>query len=464
MKFKSFSELNEVFASRLAEVELFEGKRFNYYKLLQHALSYSENDFRNRLLATSFHRGAAFIRLKYTVKSLIRGSGSFGRKLKQILILDQGRCGYDLNGEARSAYFDTIVNTIGRDTCTVLLTDPKSDLKQFDVHLHEIAGLANKALTKVESEILSEILEVIAALESSGKFSAAEMEYVRAGFHVFFEEFHTYYHLLHKSDVEVVMTDTHYHKEGAIAAMKLLGIKVVEIQHGLIAQNDLYYVYPEAIKPVRDRAFFPDLMLLYGDYWKRLMLRGNERSPDHLVVVGDYNFKKQEAKSLSLEKDDLIFIAAQKNMPEYYVEYTQGLLKMLKDRHPEWKLQLKLHPLEKQPELYNPLLEHSNFELKGNESDLLELMASAKIQISIYSTTFFDALGLDVMNFSIQNYSPSADYAADIIKEGVAFPLSFEDDPIAAFERAKAEKIEFLPRQAVYAEYSPEILLSTLTT
>lgn len=464
MKFVSFSELNTVLAEKLANARLFSGKVANYVKVFQHAITYSENDFTNKLLPTRFNKSASFIALLYKIKSLLRPTSMRSVELERVLILDQGRTGLDKNGTPRSTYFDTIVRTIGRANCSIMLTDTRSKLEDYDCSFEEFNNLRNRPLHKAEKAVLRDIKEVMTKAGHSGTFSEKEMDYVRSGFQVFFEEFHLFYQLLKDQSVEVVMTDTHYHKEGAICAMKMLGVKVVEIQHGLVASNDLYYVYDQYIAEVREKALFPDEMLLYGEYWKNLLLKGYEHSADELIVVGDYNFKIEEVSQLQREKKDILFIAAQKNMPEYYIEYTGKLLEQMSRLHPKWMVQLKLHPLEKQPELYEELKSHKNFQLVGNESDLLELLAEARIQVSIYSTTFFDALGLNVINFTIQNFSPSADYAADIAEEGVAFPIDFNADPVAEYINLKEQKVAFLERQEVYAEFSPDCLQKSLTT
>jgi hypothetical protein len=464
MKFKSFSELNQVISEKLADSSLFSGQVANYIKVFQHALTYSENDFTNKLLPTRFDKGAAGISLLYRVKSLLRSTSVELPKLKSTLILEQGRSGRDKSGNPRSTYFDTIVKTIGREHCSIMLTDSRSDLKDFDCAFAELNNLKNRSLALQEKRVLSDIIEVMNRAAASKVFSEKEMQYVKSGFQVFFEEFHLFYQLLKDQQVQVVLTDTHYHKEGAICALRLLGVKVVEIQHGLVATNDLYYVYDDYIQSVRKEALFPDKLLLYGEYWKKLLLQGHEHSADELVVIGDYNFKTGEVGQLNINKQDILFIAAQKNMPEYYVEYTEKLLGTMSRLHPEWTVQLKLHPLEKQPDMYEPLKFHANFQLVGNESDLLELLAAAKIQVSIYSTTFFDALGLDVVNFTVQNFSPSSDYAADIAKEGVALPLGFADDPVAEYLKLKQDNVAFLERAAVYADFDANLLLKSLST
>jgi hypothetical protein len=77
------------------------------------------------------------------------------------------------------------------------------------------------------------------------------------------------------------------------------------------------------------------------------------------------------------------------------------------------------------------------------------LLSQCKIQISVYSTTFFDALGLGVLNLSIQNYTSGSDYAASMVTEGVALPIDFDSDPVALFDESSPR--DLLQREDVYA-------------
>ena len=84
-----------------------------------------------------------------------------------------------------------------------------------------------------------------------------------------------------------------------------------------------------------------------------------------------------------------------------------------------------------------------------------------KIQISIYSTTFFDALGCGTTNYSIQNYGPYKDYAAEMIAEGVAAALSFDEDPIEKFIQAK-DSIPQRSREEVYSSFDAVALRNAI--
>jgi hypothetical protein len=80
------------------------------------------------------------------------------------------------------------------------------------------------------------------------------------------------------------------------------------------------------------------------------------------------------------------------------------------------------------------------------------LLRDSRIQISIYSTTFFDALGFSIENYSLQEYSVYSDYAAEMVSEGVAEPLLVDEDPIEKHLLSKGRKT-LRPRSEVYGQF-----------
>jgi hypothetical protein len=98
-------------------------------------------------------------------------------------------------------------------------------------------------------------------------------------------------------------------------------------------------------------------------------------------------------------------------------------------------------------------------EIRDIETPLDNLLKRCKIQISIYSTTFYDALGFDVYNYSLQKYGSMSDYAAEMIEEGVAESLYVHENPIEKFTSVHNNP-NFLKRKEVYADFNSELIRS----
>lgn len=451
-----FSVLNSAFRERIADPQEVSGSIFNYYKVFQHALSYELTDTRTKLIKNRLHLPLGIQSLVYRLKRY-RGT-PVGTKLQPILFMDDGRTIETENGTRVSYYLSKILHTLEKEKISILcdhnyptglIPDITSDL--LDVY-------SNVSLHKEEKRVLKELVQLLKVNKSQGWVAP---EYLSSAFHVFFEEFHRYFHFFRSNATKIFFFTNHYHREGMIAAAKMNGVTTIEIQHGLIAKQDLYYVYREDIGPVRDKALFPDKLILFGEYWKEILLEGGEHTDESLVVAGDYSLGSAGWKQYAgVAKENLIFIGAQKNMPDEYVSYTEGLLRILEEKHPDWKIVVKLHPYEKEPEKYAHLKKHPQCDLKGKEADLMQILSKAKIQISVYSTTFFDSLGLNVMNLSLQNYTNGADYAADMVDSGIARALDLSGDPVETYQ-AHHEEGE-MERPHVYGPYSAEAIRELL--
>lgn len=455
MKYVSFSDLNALVTEHLSKPEQFEGEQFNYLKIIQHALTYWANGFEQKKLKNRWGRSTTLLKAYYRLRALKDKRTGQAPLLTSILVLENGRHMTDASGKLGSAYYHHLSKCWDASSATTLLMRSNSPLKdEVDYVLEELkANIPYLHLSERGEAVLEDVQRVIKRLQRSKQFDKECMAYISSAFHVFFEQFILWDALLDSRGVETCVFDTHYHNEGLIAALKLHGIRAIEIQHGLIAENDLYYAYPAYIKPVRDRALFSDDLCLYGEFWKEVLLQGHERPSDRLHVVGDYTYLGGQELPPSNRKRNAVFVTSQKNMADAYVPYLQKLAALIREKHPNWELWVKLHPLEKEPERYQGL---SGVKVFGNEAHLLQLLADSRVHISIYSTTFFDAIGLETLNLSLQNYSPSADYAEEMVRHGVALALEVDDDPIAVYERTNIADTGFGNRDRFYQPFDPE--------
>jgi hypothetical protein len=153
-------------------------------------------------------------------------------------------------------------------------------------------------------------------------------------------------------------------------------------------------------------------------------------------------------------------VCAQKNMHDDYTRYVRCLMEHL-SAYPDWRVIVKLHPLEKNKEAYYEL-NSLGVEIRDIETPLDTLLARAKIQISIYSTTFYDALGFNVCNYSLQNYGSMSDYAADIIAEAVALPLNIQENPVTKYLSESQDVQAYAPRSEVYSPFDPSIVAEAI--
>lgn len=449
----TFEDIHAHFHERLREPKIAAGDLFHYYKIFQHAASYELHQSTSKLLKSTIDRPIYQTRFRYLTRQLIREQHR--SKLAPVVLLDDHRTIETPIGK-QSYYFDRIARLLPLNGISVIADKDEPSAFEWTVTKSDSNKYANRKLGLASRRVLKDIQKVLGIAAKVYGASSLYYQYLTSCFTVFFEDFHRYYNLFDGQNVKQLFITMHYHREGLIAAARMHGIEVLEFQHGLIAEQDLYYVYPNQVEAIADQALFPDKIYVFGQYWKDVLLRGFEFKSEQVIVAGDYSLQSSgRARYYGATKENAILIGAQKNMPELYVKYTENLLELLRVNYPEWKVWVKLHPLEKEPNRYAHLSDHAQCEVFGKGSELMHLLCRCKIQVSVYSTTFFDALGLGVMNLSIQNYGDSADYARAMVSEQVAFPIAFGEDPIEKFRIYNAN--DLLALDAVYGPFNLQL-------
>jgi len=453
MELTPFSTVNQYLKERLIHPSRYTHKRYSFLKVFQHGLSFALNKSDFKLIKNYLRFPYPIQLFIYYLKSLRKSTSNKKANFKRTVILEPGRIVSGKDEKWHSIYFDKICNTIGRENLTILSIESKT-LLDNDYCLQDLTSSLPYP-DKNEREMLREIIGVMGKASGKEHFTSYELKHLYSAMHIFFEEFRFYYHAFKDQDVSTLYFICHYHREGLIAAMKLLNIKCVEFQHGLIATNDLYYVYHEQFSGSIKNSFFPDQLVVYGPYWKRILQSGCEFKSKQILVGGDYLYRQNDQKIVVTPKENIILVCAQKNLHQDYVLYGKSLAENLK-KHPEWRGIIKLHPLERNKTAYDEL-KNLNIEIVGVETPLDELLSKCKIQISIYSTTFYDALGFGVVNYSLQEFGAMSDYASDMISEGVAIPIMVDEDPIEKFLNNENISDKLLTRSEVYSEFNETV-------
>jgi hypothetical protein len=452
-----FSVLNEEVKHKLVNTGLYAAGEWSFLKILEHAITYAKLKNDNKLIAHRLRWPIFLQGLIAAIKALRSATKHIKPQLKQIVVLDPVRLIRSDESTYHSIYMDRWLHLIPREMRTVV--QKKKETRVIADYCMEDFAKEHGFLDAEERGMLKYIQQVLKNCENSGSFSSYELKHIGSALFIFWEDFRFYYRWLKDSEVRQLLFICHYHNEGLIAACKVNGIQTIELQHGLISRNDLYYVYDKQFEQVCSRAMFPDKLVVYGAYWRNIVLEGVEFKVNQVVVVGDYLYRKQARMPLTRDKENLLLICSQKLMHKEYLAYCKSLHHVL-SKHPEWRVVVKMHPLEPRKDLYEVVKDYG-YELVDMEQTLDELLCKAKIQVSIYSTTFYDAIGFDVVNFSIQNFGSSSDYAAEIVKEAVAFPLEFNEDPIKKYLNEDWSK-KTIRREEVYATFDSTIAAEIL--
>ncbi len=199
-----------------------------------------------------------------------------------------------------------------------------------------------------------------------------------------------------------------------ISVCKKLGIPTIGLQHGIIYDHHEQYCFNNFVTKNNPYGFpFPDKMILFGDYFKNLLLKKGYPK-DSLITFGNpsyFNLKKIESslesknslEKYKIDKNKKIILFATNKLQENYVatphlqydtQMWEYILKNFKNDDSYFWI-LKPHPLEK-IDIYQEILKKngSPSNAKIIQGGLHELIYSSDVVISTYSSTIIDALCL----------------------------------------------------------------------
>lgn len=449
-----FNIIQSEFEKRFPDGKLFEGKNFNYIKLAQHGLSYAMTDAQDKLLKKNPFGSWWFFALKSRYHARRNKRQNFYPEASARILFLEGRRKLKLpSGEEVSPITHVIRESILSTEYSWWDTTGAFE-KEADFSLKKMSEWFPKT-NALQHEVFDELKEVLRKIKKSGILTELEFRYIESAFYVFFKSFRRWHTLLRIARPKTIVGITHYHNEGCIAAAKMLGIKTIELQHGLISKHDLYYVYPKRYSDALAKGIFPSEIWLFGKFWKSVLEQGAECEFMKPLVVGNF-IADTTAQSSGFAKENRILLCAQKNLIEPYVEWIRFMKRHVLPLHPDWKLIVKMHPLESNTEAYLKEQDHT-VEVLPLNSLLGEELNKAKIQVSIYSTTFFDALGQGVKNYSLIDCGYSFDYASEMVDLKLAEPLKKSENVILKFQES-SQTDDYLTREDVFTPFQPRMM------
>jgi hypothetical protein len=366
------------------------------------------------------------------------------KKNKTVLVSDVGRIITNFENTPKSLYFDNIIKIVGREKVLIVADNVIDKRIDCDINLKSINDFfINSPLILEEIALRKNLLDTFVKIKKSKIFTDQELKNIKIAFHLFFNQYKIWRHLLeHFPNLNTAYFTCHYHKEGQIHALKKNGIACVELQHGLIAPQDIFYIFPKTISNIKSKALFADKILVYGKHWKDVLLKGAEYSENQIEILGYYlfdDFKGFKSERNQLEKiidnREVILVTTQTFLHEYFIEFISRLEQKLVKENSNFILLIKPHPSEN-IEIYKNAFCNSAI-IKIVQFPLPLLFEQTKIHISIYSTTLYDAL-----RFNIRNYVFKAkgceDYVGEIISSGIAEEIINIDDFFNSIQTPKS--------------------------
>jgi hypothetical protein len=239
----------------------------------------------------------------------------------------------------------------------------------------------------------------------------------------FYVKFHVWRLIFIAIRPKTVFTFVWYGKEAIVAAAKSLGIKVCDVQHGIIYSTHPHYQLADA--PAGSEAMRPDECLVYGEFWKEKLLR-SAWTTDQVRVAG-YFLDIAPAQFLDSAKPYILY-TSQPHTHVVIKKHINAILDTALQRG--WQIIIALHPSDG-PNAYHDTRGKPGVSI--GTIDSYDLLRNCHVHISVSSTLLWESMLFNkpsyVLNFGAEAY----DLLNDFVELGFgrslapdAFPEPFQ--------------------------------------
>jgi hypothetical protein len=206
---------------------------------------------------------------------------------------------------------------------------------------------------------------------------------------------------------KLVMMSVAYTNFGYIQAFKEKGIKVVEMQHGVITDNHHAYFYAVQM----DAMQFPDVILTNGECQKEVFSGENKFPLDAVIPVGSYiiDHYKHRTTSKQKKKMQVLFAMQEGEIGDKLVDFILNLSKEynhLLDIIIQPRRMAPADYTQKWPELVNVGFSTSSF---------YNAIGKVDAHSTIYSTTAIESLSMGVPNILVNIEGQSLEQLGNVI-------------------------------------------------
>ena len=227
----------------------------------------------------------------------------------------------------------------------------------------------------------------------------------------------------------VVMTNAYGLRHFAtIRGAKELGIKTVELQHGLIGGYHIDYNFADQIESGR---YCPDYLLTFGEYWNETC-----RSPQSLkkIAIGYryIEFIEKSSKDVVRDASTVVFYSTRSND---FADFTCGFADLVKEQN--YKIVFKYHPMECGKADY-PQLRGRDIIVIDQPTEVHNFLTKYEHHVSVGSTVLFEGA---MRGVSIYVWDLTGKEHTDILTDsGYGSVVKNEHELFEQIRRAKDNK------------------------
>jgi UDP-N-acetylglucosamine:LPS N-acetylglucosamine transferase len=223
-----------------------------------------------------------------------------------------------------------------------------------------------------------------------------------------------YYSKLLKSvNPKVIFLVVSYSYMELICAAKINNIPTIEIQHGVITKYSIAYNFSKRTEILE---YFPDKLILFGDFWKKNI---ELPLPDSSLISAGFPFLEHQIEKYATvtKNEKQILFVSQGTIGKDLFKIAVSVANELHD----FEIIFKLHPGEyaNWKEKYDSDDNSSkllNFKIiDNNKENIYSLFTKSNIVIGVYSTAIYEALAFKCKCILVD--LPGVEYMESLIDE-----------------------------------------------
>ena len=273
---------------------------------------------------------------------------------EKILIVEDAASSTSIFNDARY-YRKTLID----DTITKLTKVKKDDIKNANSIMKEVCSCISEYCgIKIEYKKLSRVIK---------RFKAQK---------IFWES------VFYKTKCKEMYIVCSYGKEGIISAAQESGVRVVEIQHGMISRYHAGYSFG-----MKNIPYFPDFLYLFGKKWYGPHIPVNI---DKIRWYGYPQLNQNVQPYIGREKEKKVLFISQWTLNARMVHYADMLSKEVGR-----EIIFKFHPRDSDETMDTYKKKYPDIKFIKNEYSLHDLLSKCEYIIGVFSTAIFEAAALD---------------------------------------------------------------------
>lgn len=303
---------------------------------------------------------------------------------------------------------DKICNGLPKENTIIFEIPPKIDYKLYrKLNFPHVSTLPIYLIARFFSYILKYFID-ISKIQNYGILNEIEfrinirldIRYLLSQYLIFKKIFYMIFKIK-KPSMIFINCSYSLANAAAIEAANDLGIKTIELQHGLINENHLAYIHLKKIK----YNCFPKFFFSFGDYFTKIIKENYPIDPNYVFTIGNYyiefmknynNIKlKEKIEIFKKTYKKIIVVTSQYTIESELINFLENLATSLQD------ILFIFIPREK---IRNYDFKSKNLILidsLGNDIDFYQIVKHADFHSTVYSTCAFEAPIFGVPNILI---------------------------------------------------------------